>query len=117
MKNKLSAERVAEIITAAVDIEREFVTDALPVALIGMNAAMMSDYICFVADRLLVSLGHAKHYNASNPFDWMEMISLQCAPKPSRRPRSLLRLRTKSGYCSCSTPCGQLDAAASCTRY
>jgi len=82
MKHKLSAERVAEIITAAVDIEREFVTDALPVALIGMNAAMMSDYICFVADRLLVSLGHAKHYNASNPFDWMEMISLQCALKP-----------------------------------
>ena len=82
MKNKLSAERVAEIVTAAVDIEREFVTDALPVALIGMNAAMMADYICFVADRLLVSLGHEKHYNASNPFDWMEMISLQCA-KPS----------------------------------
>ena len=85
MKNKLSAERVAEIITAAVDIEREFVTDALPVALIGMNAAMMSDYICFVADRLLVSLGHDKHYNAANPFDWMEMISLQCALSSLRR--------------------------------
>ena len=79
MKNKLTPERVAEIVTAAVDIEREFVTDALPVALIGMNAAMMADYICFVADRLLVSLGYEKHYNASNPFDWMEMISLQCA--------------------------------------
>ena len=80
MKNKLSAERVAEIITAAVEIEREFVTDALPVGLIGMNAAMMSDYINFVADRLLVSLGYEKHYNSTNPFDWMEMISLQCVP-------------------------------------
>ena len=78
LNNKLSAERVVEIITAAVEIEREFVTDALPVALIGMNAAMMSDYINFVADRLLVSLGHEKHYNSANPFDWMEMISLQC---------------------------------------
>jgi ribonucleoside-diphosphate reductase beta chain len=68
---------VYEIILNAVEIEKEFVTDALPVALIGMNAKLMSDYIEFVADRLLLSLGCDKHYNATNPFDFMEMISLQ----------------------------------------
>lgn len=77
LQNKLSEERVLEIITDAVSIEQEFVTDALPVNLIGMNAALMSQYIEFVADRLLVSLGYKKRYNATNPFDFMEMISLQ----------------------------------------
>lgn len=77
IKNKLPQERVQEIITNAVEIEKEFVTDALPVALIGMNAELMTQYIEFVADRLLVALGCAKVYNASNPFDFMEMISLQ----------------------------------------
>lgn len=77
LQNKLSEERVLEIITNAVEIEQEFVTDALPVNLIGMNAALMSQYIEFVADRLLVSLGYKKRYNATNPFDFMEMISLQ----------------------------------------
>ena len=66
-----------EIITHAVEIEKEFVTDALPVQLIGMNAELMRQYIEFVADRLLVELGCSKVYNASNPFDFMEMISLQ----------------------------------------
>lgn len=75
--NKLSVERVTEIITDAVEIEKEFVTDALPVRLIGMNAELMSQYIEFVADRLLVELGCPKVYNATNPFDFMEMISLQ----------------------------------------
>jgi ribonucleoside-diphosphate reductase beta chain len=77
LKAKLSKERVYEIICDAVSIEQEFVTDALPVNLIGMNAKMMSEYIEFVADRLLVALGYPKRYNASNPFDFMEMISLQ----------------------------------------
>ncbi|UZR94991.1 ribonucleoside-diphosphate reductase small subunit [Chondrinema litorale] len=77
LKNKLSEERILEIITDAVTIEQEFVTDALPVKLIGMNAELMNQYIEFVADRLLVSLGCQKHYNSSNPFDFMEMISLQ----------------------------------------
>ncbi|KAA9333017.1 ribonucleoside-diphosphate reductase [Hymenobacter busanensis] len=77
LQNKLSEERVHEIIRDAVQIEQEFVTDALPVNLIGMNAKAMSQYIEFVADRLLVSLGYRKIYNASNPFDFMEMISLQ----------------------------------------
>ncbi|GAB2461226.1 ribonucleoside-diphosphate reductase [Hymenobacter qilianensis] len=77
LQNKLSEERVHSIIRDAVTIEQEFVTDALPVNLIGMNAKNMAQYIEFVADRLLVSLGYSKIYNASNPFDFMEMISLQ----------------------------------------
>jgi len=77
LQNKLPQERVHEIIRDAVSIEQEFVTDALPVDLIGMNAKLMSQYIEFVADRLLVALGYSKIYNAANPFDFMEMISLQ----------------------------------------
>lgn len=74
---KVSQERVYQIISEAVDIECEFATESLPVELIGMNSRMMSDYIKFVADRLLVSLGYNKLYNIINPFDFMEMISLQ----------------------------------------
>ncbi len=77
LKNQLSQEEVTEIIADAVTIEKEFVTDALPVRLIGMNADLMAQYIEFVADRWLVELGYDKLYNASNPFDFMEMISLQ----------------------------------------
>ncbi|RSK42638.1 ribonucleoside-diphosphate reductase small subunit [Hymenobacter perfusus] len=77
LQNKLPEARVHEIIQDAVQIEQEFVTDALPVNLIGMNAKTMSQYIEFVADRLLESLGYSKIYGASNPFDFMEMISLQ----------------------------------------
>jgi ribonucleoside-diphosphate reductase beta chain len=77
IKNKLTQARIEEIIKEAVAIEKEFVCDALPVSLIGMNSAMMSQYIEFVADRLLVALGHKKIYNTANPFEWMEMISLQ----------------------------------------
>jgi ribonucleoside-diphosphate reductase beta chain len=68
---------VTQIIADAVAIEKEFVTDALPVNLIGMNAKLMNQYIEFVADRWLVELGYNKLYEASNPFDFMEMISLQ----------------------------------------
>ncbi|MFP5471421.1 MAG: ribonucleoside-diphosphate reductase small subunit [Bacteroidia bacterium] len=75
--NKLSVEEVTEIIADAVEIEKEFVTDALPVRLIGMNAEMMQQYIEFVADRLLVELGCPKIYNITNPFDFMDMINLQ----------------------------------------
>jgi len=69
--------RILEIITQAVEIEREFVTDALPVSLIGMNAAQMTQYVEFVADRLLRELGCPAHYGATNPFDWMDLISMQ----------------------------------------
>ncbi|MFD2718995.1 ribonucleoside-diphosphate reductase small subunit [Hymenobacter monticola] len=77
LQNKLDPARVQGIIRDAVTIEQEFVTDALPVSLIGMNAKSMSQYIEFVADRLLVALGCGKIYNATNPFDFMEMISVQ----------------------------------------
>jgi ribonucleoside-diphosphate reductase beta chain len=77
IQNKLSQERIYEIISNAVEIEKEFVCDALPVNLIGMNSELMAQYIEFVADRLLVSLGYPKMFNTKNPFDWMEMISLQ----------------------------------------
>jgi ribonucleoside-diphosphate reductase beta chain len=75
--NMLPKEQVTSIIKDAVEIEKEFVTDALPVRLIGMNSDLMSQYIEFVADRLLVELGNEKIYNATNPFDFMEMISIQ----------------------------------------
>ncbi|WP_296619102.1 ribonucleoside-diphosphate reductase small subunit [Marivirga sp.] len=75
--NKLSKEKVTSIITDAVEIEKEFVTDSLPVKLIGMNADLMCQYIEFVADRLLQELRCDKVYGSSNPFDFMEMISLQ----------------------------------------
>ena len=75
--NKLPKEEVELIITKAVEIEKEFITESLPVKLIGMNADLMSQYIEFVADRLLTELGNDKVYNATNPFDFMDMISLQ----------------------------------------
>lgn len=75
--NKLSKETVQKIITDAVEIEKEFVSDAIPVKLIGMNADMMCQYIEFCADRLLQELGNNRVYNAENPFDFMELISLQ----------------------------------------
>jgi len=69
--------RVYEIIKEAVEIEKEFICDALPCRLIGMNSALMSQYIEFVADRLAVQLGYDKIFNAANPFDFMEMISIE----------------------------------------
>jgi ribonucleoside-diphosphate reductase beta chain len=75
--NKLTKDQVKEIIMDAVEIEKEFVTDALPVRLIGMNSDLMAQYIEFVADRLLQELGTEKVYNVSNPFDFMDMISIQ----------------------------------------
>lgn len=77
LQQRLSQSEVYRIIGDAVAIEKEFITEALPVALIGMNAGLMSQYIEFVADRWLATLGYPKMFNASNPFDFMEMISLQ----------------------------------------
>jgi len=77
LDKKLSKAAATKIITDAVEIEKEFISDALPVSLIGMNAKLMSQYIEFVADRWLGELGYDKVYGASNPFDFMEMISLQ----------------------------------------
>ena len=75
--NQLPKAQVQEIIMDAVEIEKEFITDALPVKLIGMNSDLMKQYIEFVADRLLQELGNDKVYNVSNPFDFMDMISIQ----------------------------------------
>jgi ribonucleoside-diphosphate reductase subunit M2 len=76
IKNKPSPESVRDIIIEAVKIEQEFLTDALPCRLLGMNSDLMCQYIEFVADRLLLALGNIKVYNATNPFDFMENISL-----------------------------------------
>ena len=75
--NKVPKARITEILTNALDIERKFITESLPVSLIGMNATLMTQYLEFVTDRLLVELGCDRVYNSSNPFDFMDMISLQ----------------------------------------
>lgn len=77
LKEKLSEETIREILLEAVEIEKEFICDALPCSLIGMNSKMMSQYIEFVADRLAVQLGCQKIFRAQNPFDFMDMISLE----------------------------------------
>jgi ribonucleotide reductase beta subunit family protein with ferritin-like domain len=76
LEHKLPEERVYEIISEAVECEERFVNGALPYNLIGMNAVLMNQYVRFVADRLIYSLGYPKLYNAQNPFEWMELISL-----------------------------------------
>ncbi len=75
--NKVPKERIKEIILDALQIEREFITESLPVSLIGMNSKLMTQYLEFVTDRLLVELGCGKEFNVTNPFDFMDMISLQ----------------------------------------
>lgn len=75
--NKVSEQRIKEIITSALEIEKEFITESLPVRLIGMNSDLMKQYLEFVADRLLLDLGCSKVYNSENPFDFMENIALQ----------------------------------------
>ena len=77
IENKLSKERIIEIIGSALEIEKEFITDALPVSLIGMNSDLMQKYLEYVSDRLLVDLGVGKIYNSENPFDFMANIALQ----------------------------------------
>jgi ribonucleoside-diphosphate reductase subunit M2 len=77
LENRLENEKIEEIIKNAVEIEKEFICEALPCNLIGMNSKLMSQYIEFVADRLAVQLGNNKIYNSSNPFDFMEMISIE----------------------------------------
>ena len=66
-----------QMVAEAVEIERAFICDALPCGLLGMNADLMFQYICFVADHLLCAVGYNAHYHVPNPFEWMEMISLQ----------------------------------------
>ncbi|SUZ57649.1 uncharacterized protein METZ01_LOCUS10503 [marine metagenome] len=75
--NKVSSKRIREILLDALNIEREFITESLPISLIGMNSKLMTQYLEFVTDRLLVELNCEKEYNATNPFDFMDLISLQ----------------------------------------
>jgi ribonucleotide reductase beta subunit family protein with ferritin-like domain len=77
LQKQLEKAQINEIIKEAVELEKEFICEALPCRLIGMNASLMSQYIEFVADRLIVQLGYDKIYNATNPFDFMEMISIE----------------------------------------
>ena len=77
LNKQVSKGKVIEIIKDAVEIEKEFICEALPCRLIGMNSELMCQYIEFVADRLIVQLGHDKIYNSKNPFDFMEMISIE----------------------------------------
>ena len=77
LNNKLSKDKIYKIIKESVEIEKEFICEALPCRLIGMNSTLMSQYIEFVADRLIVQLGYEKIYGAQNPFDFMEMISIE----------------------------------------
>ena len=77
LEKKVRREKINEIIKEAVEIEKEFITEALPCRLIGMNSKLMTQYIEFVADRLVVQLGCDKIYNATNPFEFMEMISIE----------------------------------------
>ena len=77
LESSIPSERIQDIITSAVDIETEFICQSLPCSLIGMNSKLMTQYIRFVADRLAVQLGISKIYNVQNPFDFMEMISME----------------------------------------
>ena len=77
LEKKLSQKRIKEIVLSALEIEKEFITESLPVSLIGMNSTLMTQYIQFVADRLCLQLGYDKIYNVGNPFDFMELISLE----------------------------------------
>ena len=75
--NKLSKETIYRIVTDAVEIEKEFINDSIPCAMIGMNNELMAQYIEYVADRLIQQLGYAKYYNSENPFDFMQLISME----------------------------------------
>jgi ribonucleoside-diphosphate reductase subunit M2 len=96
LTKKLTKSRIHEIISAAVEIETEFICDALSCRLIGMNSILMSQYIKFVADRLCVQLGYDKIYNAANPFDFMELISLESKSNFFEKTVSEYALATKT---------------------
>ena len=93
---KLNKKRIYEIIQEAVEIEKEFITEAIPCRMIGMNASLMTQYIEFVADRLIVQLGYDKIYNTSNPFDFMELISIESKVNFFERTNAEYALANKS---------------------
>ena len=94
---KMDKSRIHELIKEAVEIESEFICEALPCRLIGMNSEMMTQYIQFVADRLCVQLGYKKIYNVNNPFDWMELISLESKTSFFERRNDAYALTTTTG--------------------
>jgi ribonucleoside-diphosphate reductase beta chain len=77
VENKLTKERIREILDSALEIEKEFITESLPVSLIGMNSDLMSQYLEYVTDRLYTELGVGKIYNSQNPFDFMQNIAME----------------------------------------
>jgi len=108
LQNKLPEDVVHDIIRGAVEVERHFICDALSCDLIGMNNDLMTRYIEFVADRLLTALGHSKLFHATNPFDWMELISLQ--GKTNFFEKRVGEYQ-KAGVMSSTTPAGGQDEA------
>jgi len=96
LQNRLSKNRIYEIIKEAVEIEKEFITEALPCRLIGMNAKLMTTYIEFVADRLCLQLGYDKIYKSANPFDFMELISIDTKVNFFERTNSAYALANKT---------------------
>jgi len=96
LQKKLPKKRIHEIIQEAVDIEKEFITEAIPCRMIGMNAALMTQYIEFVADRLCVQLGYDKIFNSHNPFDFMELISVETKVNFFERTNSEYALANKT---------------------
>jgi ribonucleoside-diphosphate reductase subunit M2 len=93
---KLNKKRIYEIIQEAVEIEKEFITEAIPCRMIGMNGVLMKQYIEFVADRLIVQLGYDKIYNSANPFDFMELISIESKVNFFERTNAEYALANKS---------------------
>jgi len=96
LQRKLSKKRIHEIIADAVEIEKEFITEAIPCRMIGMNSRLMCQYIEFVADRLCVQLGYDKIYNSSNPFEFMELISIETKVNFFERTNSEYALANKT---------------------
>lgn len=96
LQRRLSKNRIHEIIREAVSIEKEFITEAIPCRMIGMNAKLMSQYIEFVADRLVLQLGYDKIYNSQNPFDFMELISIESKVNFFERTNSEYALANKT---------------------
>ena len=96
LQKKLQKKRVYEIIQEAVEIEKEFITEAIPCRLIGMNSVLMNQYIEFVADRLCLQLGYDKIYNSANPFDFMELISMESKVNFFERTNSEYALANKT---------------------
>ena len=96
IENRLSTTKIYEIITEAVAIEKEFITESIPCRMIGMNSNLMCQYIEFVADRLCLQLGYDKIYNSQNPFDFMELISVESKVNFFERTNSEYALANKT---------------------